>query len=118
MLVAGSNWGAPARCRRTDRWRFESTGRRRAALADGLVEDMAEQILIVAGRYSHILASGSAFGQNILPRIAAKRDVAQISDHQGRFPGHIRAPELSQQRNWGSAIDRQREGRHPELHRL
>jgi electron transfer flavoprotein alpha subunit len=48
--------------------------------ADGLAENVAEQILAVAGSYSHILAPASAFGKNILPRVAAKLDVAQVSE--------------------------------------
>jgi len=48
--------------------------------ADGLAENVAEQILAVAGNYSHILAPASAFGKNVLPRVAAKLDVAQISE--------------------------------------
>lgn len=41
---------------------------------------MAEQTLIVASLYSHILALAIAFGNNFLPRVAAKPDVAQISE--------------------------------------
>jgi electron transfer flavoprotein alpha subunit len=48
--------------------------------ADGLAENVAEQALAVAGNYSHILAPATAFGKNILPRVAAKLDVAQISE--------------------------------------
>jgi electron transfer flavoprotein alpha subunit len=48
--------------------------------ADGLAENVAEQILAVAGSYSHILAPATAYGKNILPRVAAKLDVAQISE--------------------------------------
>ncbi len=48
--------------------------------ADGLAENVAEQILAVAGEYSHILAPATAYGKNILPRVAAKLDVAQISE--------------------------------------
>jgi electron transfer flavoprotein alpha subunit len=48
--------------------------------ADGLAENVAEQILAVASAYSHILAPASAFGKNVLPRVAAKLDVAQISE--------------------------------------
>jgi electron transfer flavoprotein alpha subunit len=48
--------------------------------ADGLAENVAEQILALASAYSHILAPASAFGKNVLPRVAAKLDVAQISE--------------------------------------
>ena len=48
--------------------------------ADGLAENVAEQVLAVAQSYSHILAPATAYGKNILPRVAAKLDVAQISE--------------------------------------
>src|SRR5947209_7121704 len=38
--------------------------------ADGLAENMAEQVLALAGSYSHILAPATAYGKNILPRVA------------------------------------------------
>jgi electron transfer flavoprotein alpha subunit len=49
-------------------------------LAEGLAENVAEQALAIAGTYSHILAPATAYGKNILPRVAAKLDVAQISE--------------------------------------
>jgi len=49
-------------------------------LADQLVEPLAAQILSLANHYSHILAPATANGKNVLPRIAAKLDVAQLSD--------------------------------------
>jgi electron transfer flavoprotein alpha subunit len=51
-----------------------------ASLADQLAEPLAAQILAIAGGYSHILAPATANGKNVLPRIAAKLDVAQLSD--------------------------------------
>ncbi len=48
--------------------------------ADGLAENVAEQVLALAGTYSHILAPATAYGKNILPRVAAKLDVGQISE--------------------------------------
>ncbi|MBY0573681.1 MAG: electron transfer flavoprotein subunit alpha/FixB family protein, partial [Undibacterium sp.] len=48
--------------------------------ADGLAENVAEQILVIAANYSHILAPATAYGKNILPRVAAKLDVQQISE--------------------------------------
>lgn len=50
------------------------------ALADGLAENVAEQVLSVAGNYSHILFPSTAAGKNVAPRVAAKLDVVQISD--------------------------------------
>lgn len=48
--------------------------------SEALAENVAAQIVAVADSYSHILAPATAYGKNILPRVAAKLDVAQISD--------------------------------------
>ena len=50
------------------------------ALAHGLAENLAAQVLAIAGNYSHILFPATAGGKNVAPRVAAKLDVAQISD--------------------------------------
>ncbi|GGE62069.1 MAG TPA: electron transfer flavoprotein subunit alpha/FixB family protein [Paenalcaligenes hominis] len=50
------------------------------ALANGLAENVAAQVLSVADAYSHILFPATAAGKNVAPRVAAKLDVAQISD--------------------------------------
>ncbi|MDO5680448.1 MAG: FAD-binding protein [Pelistega sp.] len=50
------------------------------SLADQLAENVAEQVLAVAGDYSHILFPATASGKNVAPRVAAKLDVAQISE--------------------------------------
>ena len=50
------------------------------ALAHGLAENVAAQVLAVASDYSHILFAASAAGKNVAPRVAARLDVAQISD--------------------------------------
>lgn len=50
------------------------------ALADQLAENVATQIVGVASGYSHILAPSTSVGKNVLPRVAALLDVAQISD--------------------------------------
>jgi electron transfer flavoprotein alpha subunit len=51
-----------------------------AQLEHQLSENLAEQVLAIASNYSHILAPATAIGKNVLPRVAAKLDVAQISD--------------------------------------
>jgi electron transfer flavoprotein alpha subunit len=51
-----------------------------AALDHGLAENLAAQVLAVASAYSHIVFPATAGGKNIAPRVAAKLDVAQISD--------------------------------------
>src|SRR4051812_4886955 len=51
-----------------------------AQFEHGLAENVAAQVLALAGNYSHILFAATAGGKNIAPRVAAKLDVAQISD--------------------------------------
>ncbi len=45
-----------------------------------MAENLAAQVLAVASNYSHILFPATASGKNAAPRVAAKLDVAQISD--------------------------------------
>ncbi|WP_321946426.1 electron transfer flavoprotein subunit alpha/FixB family protein [Paraburkholderia sp. J10-1] len=49
-------------------------------LEQGLAENVEATVLAIAKNYSHILAPATAAGKNVTPRIAAKLDVAQISD--------------------------------------
>jgi electron transfer flavoprotein alpha subunit len=62
------------------------TGVSRVLLADapqleaGLAENVEATVVSIAKDYTHILAPATAYGKNIAPRIAAKLDVAQISD--------------------------------------
>jgi electron transfer flavoprotein alpha subunit len=50
------------------------------AHAHALAENLAAQVLAIAGNYSHILFAATAAGKNASPRVAAKLDVAQISE--------------------------------------
>jgi electron transfer flavoprotein alpha subunit len=49
-------------------------------LAEGLAENVEATVMTIARNYTHIVAPATAYGKNIAPRIAAKLDVAQISD--------------------------------------
>ena len=80
ILVAGSNCGAAAEAAAAIAGVAKVLVADAPHFADGLAENVAEQILAVAGGYSHILAPATAYGKNILPRVAAKLDVAQISE--------------------------------------
>lgn len=48
--------------------------------AHALAENLAAQVLAIAANYSHILFAATAAGKNASPRVAAKLDVAQISE--------------------------------------
>jgi electron transfer flavoprotein alpha subunit len=80
ILVAGSGCGAVAEAAAKVAGVSKVLVADAPQFADGLAENVAEQILAVASAYSHILAPASAFGKNVLPRVAAKLDVAQISE--------------------------------------
>ncbi|MGI4812630.1 MAG: electron transfer flavoprotein subunit alpha/FixB family protein [Janthinobacterium lividum] len=49
-------------------------------LAGGLAENIEATVVAIAQQYSHIVVGATAYGKNVAPRIAAKLDVAQISD--------------------------------------
>ena len=49
-------------------------------LKQGLAENVEATVLTIASNYSHILAPATAAGKNVAPRVAAKLDVAQVSE--------------------------------------
>ena len=80
VLVAGSNARAVADAAAQVAGVCEVLLADAPQLADGLAENLEAQILAVASNYSHILFPATASGKNVAPRVAAKLDVAQISD--------------------------------------
>ena len=80
LLVAGSACGAVAE----DAAQIAGVGKVLLAdaphYADQLPENLAALIVAHAGGYSHLLAAATAAGKNVMPRIAALLDVAQVSE--------------------------------------
>ncbi|WP_453932059.1 electron transfer flavoprotein subunit alpha/FixB family protein [Acidovorax temperans] len=80
VLVAGHNAGAAAQAAAQIAGVAKVIHADAAGLAHGLAENVAAQVLAIASNYSHILFPATAGGKNVAPRVAAKLDVAQISD--------------------------------------
>jgi len=80
VLVAGEGAGAVAQVAAQIAGVAKVIHADGASLKDGLAENLAAQVLALAGNYSHILFPATASGKNTAPRVAAKLDVAQISD--------------------------------------
>ena len=51
-----------------------------AAFAHGLAENVSSLLVDLTSRYSHLVAPATTSGKNIMPRVAALLDVAQISE--------------------------------------
>jgi electron transfer flavoprotein alpha subunit len=80
VLVAGHNAGAAAAAAAQITGVAKVIHAEGEHFAHGLAENIAAQVLAIASNYSHILFPATASGKNIAPRVAAKLDVAQISD--------------------------------------
>jgi electron transfer flavoprotein alpha subunit len=80
VLVAGHNAGAAAAAAAQIAGVAKVIHADGEGFAHGLAENVAAQVLAIAGNYSHILFPATAGGKNVAPRVAAKLDVAQISD--------------------------------------
>lgn len=80
VLVAGSN------CKAVAETVAKITNVQKVVLADAksyehfLAENIAPLITKLATDYQYVLAPATTFGKNIMPRVAAMLDVAQISD--------------------------------------
>src|SRR6187551_1018932 len=80
VLIAGHNAGEAAKQAAQIAGVAKVIHAEGAHFEHGLAENVAAQILAIAGNYSHILFPATASGKNIAPRVAAKLDVGQISD--------------------------------------
>jgi electron transfer flavoprotein alpha subunit len=80
VLVAGHNAGAAAAAAGQIAGVAKVIHADAPGLEHGLAENVAAQVLAIASSYSHILFPATASGRNIAPRVAAKLDVAQVSD--------------------------------------
>jgi len=85
VLVAGANAGNAAQAAAKVAGVAKVLHADAPYLESQTAENVAAQALSVlaGGGYTHVLAPASGFGKNALPRIAAKLDVAQISDITG-----------------------------------
>ncbi len=80
ILVAGHNAHAAAQSAAAVQGVAKVLHADAPQLAEQLAENVAAQVLALAGNYSHILFPATAHGKNVAPRLAAKLDVAQLSD--------------------------------------
>ena len=80
ILVAGDQCGPAAKAAST------IAGVQKVLVVDAphyahaLAENLSVLVVSMAKNYSHVLASSTSSGKNVLPRVAALLDVAQISD--------------------------------------
>ena len=80
VLVAGKDAGAAAEAAAKVQGVAKVLHAEGDQYQGGLPENLAPLIVGLAGDYSHIVASSSSVAKNVLPRVAALLDVAQISD--------------------------------------
>ncbi len=88
ILVAGSNCGGAAHGASQVQGVAKVLVADAPAFGEALAENVAAQILAIASSYEQIVATATAFGKDVLPRVAARLDVQQLSDVQA-----IQAPD-------------------------
>ncbi|HTI86285.1 MAG TPA: FAD-binding protein [Alphaproteobacteria bacterium] len=80
VLVAGKDCGAAAQAA------TRVAGVKAVLVADAdayahaLAEPLANLVIALVDRFSHVLFPATTFGKNVAPRVAALRDVSQVSD--------------------------------------
>ena len=80
VLVAGHNAGEAAKAAAQIAGVAKVIHADAAGFEHGLAENVAAQVVALAGSYSHILFPATAAGKNVAPRVAALLDAAQLSD--------------------------------------
>jgi len=80
LLVAGSNAGSVVEQAKTLSGVTKILYSEAGHFENPVAEDVSRLIVGLAPGYEHILAPATSFGKNLLPRVAALLDVAQISD--------------------------------------
>ncbi len=80
LLVAGSGCAAAADAGKQIAGVSKVLLADAAVLAHPLAENLTPLVVDLAKQYSHVLAPATTFGKNLLPRVAALLDVAQISE--------------------------------------
>jgi len=80
VLVAGHNAAEAAKAASQIAGVAKVIHAEAAGFEHGLAENVAAQVVALAGAYSHLLFPATASGKNVAPRVAALLDVAQISD--------------------------------------
>ncbi len=83
LLVAGSSCRAAAEAGAKVKGVAKVLLAESAELEHPVAEDLAALVVPLAKSYSHVLAPATTFGKNLMPRVAALLDVAQISDISG-----------------------------------
>ena len=100
VLVAGENCARPRPTRppRSRAWKKFSRRRMPPSMPSSWPSRCAALILSLAAAYDAILAPATTNGKNILPRVAAKLDVPQISEIlESVIARHFRAADLCRQ---------------------
>jgi len=83
VLVAGSNCASAAQAASALQGVTKVKVADAAHYASQTAENLTALVVANAAGYSHILAPATTFGKNLLPRVAALLDVAQISEITG-----------------------------------
>jgi electron transfer flavoprotein alpha subunit len=80
VLVAGAECGAVAEAAAKIAGIEKVIRVEHSAYANPVAEDLTPLVVAMAADYDYVLAASTTFGRNLLPRVAALLDTAQLSD--------------------------------------